>query len=452
MAKSKTYFECMECGYESVKWMGRCPACGNWNSLVERTELPSPAAMGKSSGPTASARPLGEIPSIGNRRIMTEIGELDRVLGGGIVAGSVILAGGEPGIGKSTLFLQAADVLSQKGRVLYISGEESGEQVKLRAERLGLTSSMLFLAETRLEAALASAEEEKPDFMIVDSLQTMASAESTSAPGSVSQVRTCASGLARYAKSSGAAVFIIGHVTKDGAIAGPRVLEHLVDTVLYFEGERHSSFRILRAVKNRFGSTNEIGVFEMGDGGMREVKNPSAILMTSHEKDVAGACIFSSIEGTRPVLVDVEALVSGTSYGTPKRQATGLDYNRMSLIIAVLEKKIGLRLYDQDIFVNVGGGMRIQEPALDMAVAAGIVSSFRNKPIPRTTVFFGEIGLTGELRHVSQAEKRLGEAERMGMQKLILPYSNLKGLKSPAGMQVVGAKNLGDVLAAMFIS
>ena len=403
-----------------------------------------------SGGQAASARPLGEIPSIGNQRVLTEIGELDRVLGGGIVAGSVILAGGEPGIGKSTLFLQAADELSEKGTVLYISGEESGEQVKLRSERLGLRSKMLFLAETQLEAALASAEQEKPDFLVVDSIQTMASGESASAPGSVSQVRACAAGLARYAKSSGAAVFIIGHVTKDGAIAGPRVLEHLVDTVLYFEGERHSSFRILRAVKNRFGSTNEIGVFEMGDDGMREVKNPSAVMMSVHEKDMAGACVFSSIEGTRPVLVDVEALVSGTSYGTAKRQATGLDYNRMSLIIAVLEKKIGLKLFDQDIFVNVGGGMRIQEPALDLAVAAGIVSSFRNKPLPRTTVFCGEIGLTGELRHVSQAEKRLGEAERMGMNKMILPYANVKGLKVGGQIAVVGAKNLGDALAAMF--
>ena len=450
MAKARVYFECTECGYESVKWMGRCPSCGNWNCLEERTEAPAAAAAPGLARHAAQARPLREIPSVGNRRIFTGMGELDRVLGGGIVAGSVILAGGEPGIGKSTLFLQAADALAEKGKVLYVSGEESGEQVRLRAERLGLKSEMLFLAETQLEAALACAEAEKPSFLIVDSIQTMASAESTSGAGSVSQVRACAASLARYAKTSGAAVFIIGHVTKDGAIAGPRVLEHLVDTVLYFEGERFSSFRILRAVKNRFGSTNEIGVFEMGDGGMREVKNPSAMMLSSHEKDVAGACVFASMEGTRPVLVEVEALVSTTAYGMAKRQATGLDYNRMSLIIAVLEKKIGLKLYDQDIFVNVGGGMRIQEPALDLAVAAGIVSSLRNKPIPGTSVFFGEIGLTGELRHISQAEKRLGEAERMGMAKAVLPYANAKAMKKHTAMQIVGAKNLGDALAALF--
>ncbi len=453
MAKQRSFYQCSECGYESAKWMGKCPNCGSWNTLTE--QLPkSPAAhksaAGLSMGNASPARPvqLREIAASRVPRKATGIGELDRVLGGGIVAGSVVLAGGEPGIGKSTLFLQMADRLAAQSGVLYISGEESAEQVAMRAERLGLHSPVRFLAETNLAVILATVEEEKPDFLIVDSIQTIYHEEIASAAGSVSQLRECAAALARMAKSTGTALFIIGHVTKDGSIAGPRVLEHLVDTVLYFEGERASSFRILRAVKNRFGSTNEIGVFDMGGSGMAEVPNPSALLIEGRQRDMPGSCIYCALEGTRPVLLEVEALVCESSFGTPRRMATGVDYNRMSLIVAVLEKKIGLKLYNQDIYVNVGGGIRVSEPALDLALAASIVSSFRNRPIRKGTVLFGEIGLTGEVRHISQADKRLSEAARMGMTRAILPCSNEKGLLTK--MQVISVRTLSDALAQLF--
>ncbi len=446
MAKQRSFYQCTQCGYECAKWMGKCPNCGSWNTLEEH--LPAEAApahrsaMGSGASGAAPGKSvqLREIAGTKAPRRKTGIGELDRVLGGGIVAGSVVLAGGEPGIGKSTLFLQMADRLAQEASVLYISGEESGEQVAMRAERLGLNSPVKFLAETNLSVILATIHQEKPDFLIIDSIQTIYHEEITSAAGSVSQVRECAAALARMAKSTGTALFIIGHVTKDGNIAGPRVLEHLVDTVLYFEGERASSFRILRAVKNRFGSTNEIGVFDMGDLGMREVPNPSAILLGSREKAMPGACIYCMLE--------VEALVSETSFGTPRRMATGVDYNRMSLIIAVLEKKIGLKLYNQDVFVNVGGGMKVAEPALDLALAAAIVSSFRNRPIRPGTVLFGEIGLTGEIRHISQAEKRLSEAARMGMDRAILPSSNAKGLQTD--LELAPVRTLSDALVQLF--
>ena len=450
MAKAKTVYQCSECGYECAKWMGKCPGCGSWNTITEVVEVPSSRPASQARLEPGWLKELKEYPSLEKVRVKTGIGELNRVLGGGIVKGSVVLAGGEPGIGKSTLFLQAADSLCRRGKVLYVSGEESPEQVRLRSERLGLSSQMLFLAETQLEIILAAAETAKPEFLVVDSIQTIYSQEGSSAPGSVSQVRACASALARLAKETGTAVFIIGHVTKDGAIAGPRVLEHLVDTVLYFEGERHSSFRILRAVKNRFGSTNEIGVFEMGEDGMREVENPSAILLSGRDKGVPGACIYCAMEGTRPVLLEVEALVSETSFGMPRRMTTGADFNRTSLIIAVLEKKIGLKLYNQDVFVNVGGGMRLNEPALDLAIAASIVSSFRNKAIGRESVFLGELGLTGELRHISQAEKRLTEARHMGLRRAVLPYSNMKGLRAPEGMELQGVKTLSDALGVLF--
>lgn len=454
MAKQRSFYQCTQCGYECAKWMGKCPNCGSWNTLEEHLpEQAAPAhrsAMGASAPKAAPGKSvqLREIAGTHAPRKKTGIGELDRVLGGGIVAGSVVLAGGEPGIGKSTLFLQMADRLAQAASVLYISGEESGEQVAMRAERLELNSPVNFLAETNLSVILATIEQEKPDFLIIDSIQTIYHEEITSAAGSVSQVRECAAALARMAKSTGTALFIIGHVTKDGNIAGPRVLEHLVDTVLYFEGERASSFRILRAVKNRFGSTNEIGVFDMGDLGMREVPNPSAILLGSREKAMPGACIYCALEGTRPVMLEVEALVSETSFGTPRRMATGVDYNRMSLIIAVLEKKIGLKLYNQDVFVNVGGGMKVAEPALDLALAAAIVSSFRNRPIRPGTVLFGEIGLTGEIRHISQAEKRLSEAARMGMDRAILPSSNAKGLQTD--LELAPVRTLSDALVQLF--
>jgi DNA repair protein RadA/Sms len=452
MAKAKSLYRCSECGYETVKWLGKCPSCGEWNTLEEVAREMAPTYGGKvKPAVQIDLSRVVELKSIRETitaRIKTGIGELDRVLGGGIVPGSVVLAGGEPGIGKSTLFLQMADKLAQSREVLYVSGEESAEQVAMRFSRLGLTSSMQFMAETQVELILAAAEQKKPEILIVDSIQTIYHAEVASASGSVSQVRECAAALARFAKQSNTAVFIIGHVTKEGNIAGPRVLEHLVDTVLYFEGESQSAFRILRAVKNRFGSTNEIGVFDMKAEGMQEVKNPSAIMLSGRMKGMPGSCIYCALEGTRPVLIEVEALVSETSFGTPRRMTAGADYNRVSLIIAVLEKKIGLKMYNQDIFVNVGGGMRIWDTSLDLAIAASIVSSFRNRAIRSGTVLFGEIGLTGEIRHISQAEKRVAEAERMGMERVILPYSNMGGSKAQA--EICGVKTLHDALRVMF--
>lgn len=445
MAKVKTKFVCNECGYETAKWMGKCPSCGSWNSFIEEVEQ-ADTHVSKAALPTVTE--LKDIKAISDSRTKTGIEEFDRVLGGGIVRGSAVLAGGEPGIGKSTLFLQAANALSHIGKVLYISGEESGEQVKLRADRLGADGKIYFAAETRLDAILAAADAEKPDYMIVDSIQTIYDPDLSSAPGSVSQVRSCASSLVMRAKKSGIAVFIIGHVTKDGSIAGPRVLEHLVDTVLYFEGERQGSFRILRAVKNRFGSTDEIGVFEMRDNGMREVDNPSLAFIEERGSAVAGTAMHCAIEGTRPVLMDVEALVTTTSYGVPRRLSTGVDYNRVSLIVAVLEKKIGLKLYNQDIYVNAAGGLRMLEPASDLAVAASIVSAFRGKPIPPHTVLLGEIGLTGDVRRISQVEKRVAECARLGIERVILPAICAKEIK--ANIEVIGIRNLGDVFEKIF--
>ena len=448
MAKAKTVFQCNECGYEAAKWMGKCPSCGEWNTLIETIE--EPVKKGVASKPIDMAKivPLKQVEGSAESRISTHIGELDRVLGGGIVPGSVVLAGGEPGIGKSTLFLQMADNLAKKDKVLYVSAEESAMQVGMRFQRLGLQSELAFLAETDLGVILAGIEADQPKFVIIDSIQTIYNSDMSSAAGSVSQVRECASTLARLAKTQGIAVFIIGHVTKEGNLAGPRVLEHLVDTVLYFEGEASSAFRILRAVKNRFGSTNEIGVFDMSASGMQEVKNPSAALLSSRQKQVAGSAIYCALEGTRPVLIEVEALVSETAFGNPRRMATGVDYNRMSLIIAVLEKKIGLKLYNQDIYVNVGGGMRIADTALDLTIAASIVSSFRNRPIQEATVIMGEIGLTGEVRHVAQMEKRINEAERMGMEKVLLPAQNRKGVQTD--MQMIALRTVSDALTALF--
>lgn len=452
MPRERTLFVCRECGYESAKWMGQCPSCKQWNTLEE---VETPKISKSRSGKTVVRKidegrilPLKEIRNSSTYRIDTKIEELNRVLGGGIVPGSVVLAGGEPGIGKSTLFLQMADNIAKEEDVLYISGEESAEQVAMRFERLGLTSDLRFMAENQLEDILSAAETVRPKVMIVDSIQTIFDSDIESAAGSVSQVRECAARLARYAKSSEVAVIIIGHVTKEGNIAGPRILEHLVDTVLYFEGENQSAFRILRAVKNRFGSTNEIGVFDMKGTGMEEVTNPSQILLSTRQKDMPGSCIYCAVEGTRPVLLEVEALVSESSFGTPRRMTSGVDYNRVNLIVAVLEKRIGLKLYNQDIYVNIGGGMRIWDSALDLAIAASIVSSFRNKPLRQGIVLAGEIGLTGEVRHVSQIEKRIAEAARMGMEAIILPKSNYSaGIKD---IEQIPIKTLHDALGNIF--
>ena len=452
MAKGKTLYRCSVCGYETVKWLGKCPSCGDWNTMQEiAREISQPYAGKIKPAVQVDLSKIVELKDIRetiSARIKTGISELDRVLGGGIVPGSVVLVGGEPGIGKSTLFLQMADKLAQRREVLYVSGEESAEQVGMRFSRLHLNSSLQFMAETQVEVILAAAEQKRPEILIVDSIQTVYYTDVSSASGSISQVRECAAALVRFAKSSNTAVFIIGHVTKDGNIAGPRILEHLVDTVLYFDGEAQSAFRILRAAKNRFGSTNEIGVFDMDSNGMQEVKNPSAIMLSGRQKGIPGSCIYCTLEGTRPVLIEVEALVSETSFGTPRRMTTGADYNRVSLIIAVLEKKVGLKMYNQDIFVNVGGGMRIWDTSLDLPIAASIVSSFRNRAIRSGTVLFGEIGLTGEIRHISQAEKRIAEAERMGMQRVILPSSNMVTVKK--NIQLIGAKSLYDALNAIF--
>ena len=452
MPRDKKLFICRECGYETGKWLGQCPSCKEWNTLeefdvpkkaVQRTGTAVPRAIDPDR-----IQPLKEIKKNRIERIDTGIEELNRVLGGGIVPGSIVLAGGEPGIGKSTLFLQMADNIARTEDVLYVSGEESPEQVAMRFERLGLLSDLQFMAETQLDEIISAAENVRPKVLIVDSIQTVFDSEIESAAGSVTQVRECAARLARYAKSSNVAVIIIGHVTKEGNIAGPRILEHLVDTVLYFEGESKSAFRILRAVKNRFGSTNEIGVFDMKATGMDEVKNPSQILLSTRQNDMPGSCIYCAVEGTRPVLLEVEALVSESSFGTPRRMTSGVDYNRVNLIVAVLEKRIGLKLYNQDIYVNIGGGMRIWDSALDLAIACSIISSFRNKPLKQGIVIAGEIGLTGEIRHVSQIEKRISEAVRMGMDSIILPASNYS--RGEKDIEEIPVKTLHDAIANIF--
>ena len=445
MAKDKTVFVCRDCGYECGRWLGQCPSCRAWNTLEEVVH----SAPQKGKGFVPAGEPpiyLKDVSIENTARWTTGFKELDRVLGSGVVEGSVVLAGGEPGIGKSTLFLQVADALAEAGKkVLYISGEESHRQIRIRANRLGTRGNILLLAETEIANCIARMRETSPDFVVVDSIQTMYSSRLNPAPGSVSQIKECASLLTREAKTSGAAVFIIGHVTKEGAIAGPRILEHMVDTVLYFEGERQGTFRILRAVKNRFGSTNEIGVFDMRDTGMREVENPSGLLLSERTKAVSGSCVYPALEGTRPVLLEVQALVSPTSFQMPRRMASGLDYNRMALIIAVLEKRMGLKLYNQDVYANVAGGIKLNQPAADLAMAASIVSSFRDKPVS-DTVAMGEVGLTGEVRVVGQVEKRLYEAAKMGFKKAVVPKSNIKGLKKPDGLEVYGVRNVFDAL------
>ena len=389
---------------------------------------------------------LKDVSADDTARWSTGFNELDRVLGGGVVEGSVVLAGGEPGIGKSTLFLQVADALTRSGKkVLYISGEESLRQIRLRAKRLGSSGDILLLAETEIDSCIESMQQNSPDFVVVDSIQTMYSSGLSPAPGSISQIKQCASLLTKEAKTGGAAVFIIGHVTKEGAIAGPRILEHMVDTVLYFEGEKQGTFRILRAEKNRFGSTNEIGVFDMHNSGMMQVENPSGLLLSERNANASGSCVYPSLEGTRPVLLEIQALVSPTSFNMPRRMASGLEYNRMALITAVLEKRMGLKLYNQDIYVNVAGGMKLNQPAADLAMAASIVSSFRDSAVSDVAAM-GEIGLTGEVRTIGQAEKRLAECAVMGFKKAVLPKSCLKGCKIPDGMQVYGVRNVFEAL------
>ena len=447
MAKTKTVYFCTECGYESSGWLGKCPGCQNWNTFVEeKIKSESKSLGGNSFGfqgvhVQTKATVLKDITSESSERETTGIGELDRVLGGGIVKGSLILAAGDPGIGKSTMMLMLSGNMAKTKNVLYVSGEESSQQIKMRAERLNVDAEKLYIySETLISNIESEIERIKPDYIVIDSVQTVYDDEIASAPGSVSQVREITSRLMRIAKGMNVPVFIIGHVTKDGGIAGPRVLEHMVDTVLYFEGERHQAYRILRCVKNRFGSTNEIGVFEMREEGLIEVINPSAAMLEGRPEDVAGTAVVCTLEGTRPMLLEVQALVSNSTLANPRRMATGIDYNRISLLVAVLEKRAGYKMCDCDAYVNVIGGMRIYEPAADAAVAAAIMSSYRNVVFPQDTVIFGEIGLTGEVRSVSQAEKRVREAFRMGFKKCVVPKGNAEGIK-----KALGEENLKNI-------
>ena len=446
-SKSKSIYICNECGAESAKWYGRCPNCGAWNSLEEQVTLPS-VSSARVSG--ATVQPLNEIVPNNRQRYRTGMKELDRVLGGGIVRGGLMLIGGDPGIGKSTLLLQICAHLGAENRVLYISGEESEGQLKLRADRLGVHSSNLFvLCENDLDTALAAMQQEKPDIVIVDSIQTMSLSEVASAAGSVTQVRECTAAIMRVAKRMDIPVFIVGHVNKDGAIAGPKVMEHIVDCVLYFEGDRHSSYRLLRCVKNRYGSTNEIGVFEMGDKGLVEVENPSQMLLSGRPMNVSGACVACTIEGTRPMLAEVQGLVAPTGFGNPRRMATGFDNNRLSLILAVLEKKAGYIFSSLDTYVNVVGGLWLDEPAVDLPVALALISGLKDIAIDPHTIAFGEIGLTGEVRSVSNADLRVAEAVRMGFTHIIVPYHNVASIAPRDGVAIIGVKTVREAFEAL---
>jgi DNA repair protein RadA/Sms len=446
MAKKKrSTYVCQSCGHSAARWFGRCAACGEWNTCVEEQPLETDRRREHLAVvPRAELQPITEVQSQDHERLHIGISEFDRVLGGGIMPGSVILVGGDPGIGKSTLLLQMAGQLSANGLgIAYISAEESAAQIRQRADRLGaLSEELQVLAETNLTTILDQLKKANPMAVVIDSIQTIYMPELESAPGSVTQVRECAARLVYLSKETGIPVFLVGHVTKEGTVAGPRVLEHLVDTVLYLEGERHHHFRILRAAKNRFGSTNEIGIFEMREEGLSEVANPSEILLAERAAGVSGSAIVCSVEGTRPLLVEIQALVSRSSFGYPQRLATGIDAKRLSIIIAVLEKRCGHDLSGDDIFVNVVGGLRLDEPAVDLAVALAIVSSFRNRPIEGKTVAMGEIGLGGEVRPVSQVERRIAEARSLGFERCLVARSNLKGLKKLDGMEVVGVGGL----------
>ncbi|MEB1809848.1 MAG: DNA repair protein RadA [Bacillaceae bacterium] len=452
MAKKKTKFVCQECGYESTKWMGKCPGCQSWNSMVE--EFVESATKGRSfvtgERTETSNRPqsITKVENELEERISTEMKELNRVLGGGIVPGSLVLVGGDPGIGKSTILLQLSYQLAKNSyKVLYISGEESMKQTKLRADRLGVLADQLYvLSETDVDYIEKAINDIQPTLVVIDSIQTVFQQDVTSAPGSVSQVRECTAAFMRIAKTKGIAIFIVGHVTKQGSIAGPKLLEHMVDSVLYFEGERHHTYRILRAVKNRFGSTNEIGIFEMKEGGLEEVVNPSEIFLEERTEGATGSTVVASMEGTRPVLVEIQALVSPTSFGNPRRMATGIDHNRVSLLMAVLEKRVGLLLQSQDAYLNVAGGVRLDEPAIDLAIALSIASSFRNQSTKPTDVMIGEVGLTGEVRRVARIEQRINEAAKLGFKRAIIPQKNIGGWTIPKGIKVIGVETLEDAL------
>ena len=454
MAKLRTTFVCSNCGYSSPKWSGQCPGCREWNTMNEEVEEKtkvSAASTVKSRSIATSVSSVTEISTSDELRYNSGIGELDRVLGGGLVKGSVVLLSGDPGIGKSTLLMQACGTFSCDKTVLYVSGEESAKQLKLRAERLNVNSDKLFImTETDVESICEYIKANKPDVVMIDSIQTMNHAEIQSSPGSVTQVRECTNLLLRTGKSLDIPVIIVGHVNKDGAIAGPKVMEHIVDAVLYFEGERNYAYRILRAVKNRYGSTNEIGVFEMGDGGLSEVENPSQALLSERNVNVSGNCISCVMEGSRPILAEVQSLVCTSGYGNARRMSTGFDFNRLSLILAVLEKRFGYRFSGMDTYLNIVGGLKLDEPAADLPVALALVSGITDKPVPDEIVAIGEIGLSGEVRSVSRISARISEAARLGFTKCIVPRSCLKQIKNKADIEVIGVRNLHEAIANVF--
>ncbi|SHI14307.1 DNA repair protein RadA [Sporanaerobacter acetigenes] len=446
MGKTKTKFVCQNCGYETFKWMGKCPSCNEWNSFVE--EIYEKRDKANIIQRDVSVEKLIDVEIDEEDRIKTDMEELDRVLGGGIVKGSLILVGGDPGIGKSTLLIQVANHLSNKGlKILYVSGEESPKQVKMRAERLNLKSDELYiLSETNLDIIRNVIEKILPNVLIIDSIQTVYNSEIASAPGSVSQVREATHVLMKIAKRNGIATFIVGHVTKEGSIAGPRVLEHMVDTVLYFEGEMYQSYRILRAVKNRFGSTNEIGMFEMRDIGLVEVKNPSEVLLSGRPENSSGTVVVPSMEGTRPMLVEIQSLVSATAFGMPRRTAMGIDYNRVVLMVAVLEKKIGYNMQNSDVYINIAGGLQTKEPAIDLGIITSIASSYRDIYVDPNTVIMGEVGLTGEVRRISFIDKRIYEASKLGFNRAIIPNINTKDLNKIEGIDVIGVDSVEEAM------
>lgn len=449
MAKTKTVFFCTACGNETPKWQGKCPACGAWNTLEEHIERPIASGRGKSvpAGASKSPKMLSQVDSGDELRFSTGMGELDRVLGGGAVEGSLVLVGGAPGIGKSTLLLQICNALCAQRSVLYVSGEESERQLKLRAQRLGVAPDNLYiLAENRLEDIQSSCEEAKPDVLIVDSIQTMFCEENESSPGSVSQVKDCTMRLMQLSKNAGITVFVVGHINKDGNIAGPKVLEHMVDCVLYFEGDPNTSYRLLRAAKNRFGSTNEIGVFEMLDTGLKEVPNPSQMLLEGRPAGASGTCVACVMEGTRPILAEVQALVSKTSFNVPRRTADGFDFNRAALLLAVAEKRAGLKLSLFDAYINVIGGLRLDEPGADLPVVLALASSYRDMPIADDLSAIGEVGLTGEIRNVSNMNQRLQEIARLGFKKVIIPKYGSEKLEIPEGLKVYRVRNIREAI------
>ena len=448
MAKSSTVFVCNECGYESPKWLGKCPACNAWNTFFEQKIVETKSSVtGKKVKEKVVPKNLNEVVGKDESRVDTGIGELNRVLGGGLVNGSLVLLGGEPGIGKSTLILQLCDKMLGEGKVLYVSGEESAEQIKLRADRLEIkNNNIMFLGETDIDLIEEAILSMNPKLVIIDSIQTMYSEEITSAAGTVSQVREITSRIMRICKGNQITTIIIGHVTKDGNIAGPRVLEHMVDTVLYLEGERYFSYRILRSVKNRFGSTNEIGMFEMQSEGMVEIKNPSQVLISEREDNPPGSIIVASIEGTRPLLIELQALTTPSVFGIPKRAANGIDYNRLTMLIAVLEKKSGLAIGTQDVYLNVVSGIKLIEPAVDLGVVLAVCSSFRNRPIAKDIVAIGEVGLTGEIRTVNMIDKRIKEIEKMGFKACIIPENNKKLLKEKYKIDIIGVRTINEAM------